>query len=84
VSAMAEALQKEMETYRKLLPTLLGNQGKFALILGDDLVGTYESYADALQAGYNLAGLKAFLVKRISTIESVAYFTRDIDGVCRT
>lgn len=75
-------LQRELETFKKELPRLLGEsgaQGKFALIIGDEVLGTFESYADALQAGYQRAGLTdTFLVKKISTAETVAYFSRDL------
>jgi len=80
---MADALRQELETYKKILPTLSDKEGQFALIFGEELVGVYESYADALKAGYDRAGLRPFLVKRISTTEVVAYFTRGIDGACR-
>lgn len=44
----------------------------------------FGSYEDALSAGYADAGLKPFLVKQIAATEFVAYFTRDVDGECRT
>ena len=45
---------------------------------GDDVLGIYDSYQDALTAGYEKVGLDPFLVKRISAIESVAYFSREL------
>ena len=75
---MADDLKLELETYKRLLPTLSGQEGKFALIVGTELVGVFESYADAISAGYVRAGLKPFLVKKISSTEMVAYFTRDV------
>lgn len=79
---MSEQLQKELDTFNKLLPTLSDREGKYALIIGTDLVGTYDSYADALSSGYEKAGLDPFLVKRISATESVSYFTRDMGVSC--
>lgn len=80
---MSDTLQKELDTYKRILPSLAASEGKFALIFGEELKGTFETYADALAAGYRVAGLKPFLVKRIATNEVVSYFTRDLDGVCR-
>ncbi len=76
------ALEKELETYESLLPTLKADEGKFALIHGAVLLGTFDSYEDALNIGYERCGLKPFLVKRIKANESVAYFSRDIDTPC--
>jgi hypothetical protein len=80
--AMA-ALDTELETYKTLLPRLLVEQGKFALIKGKDLIGTFESYADALKVGYDRFGMDHFLVKKISPDEQVAYFSRDLRVSCQ-
>ena len=72
------ALQAEVDTYNRLLPTLLNNQGKFALIKGGELVGVFDSYQDALQAGYQKFALAPFLVKLIAPAGQVAFFTRDL------
>jgi hypothetical protein len=82
--AMAETLKQELDTYKKILPTLSSDEGKHALIMGDELIGVFESYGDALVAGYARAGLKPFLIKRISATEIIAYFTRDITPSCPT
>lgn len=78
------ALERELETYTRLLHTeLAGQEGRFALIAGSDLLGVYDSYNDALAAGYEKRGLNdPFLVKRVATVEHVAYFTRDLGAVC--
>jgi hypothetical protein len=75
---MADTLERELKTYRRLLSTLAADEGKFVVIAGDALVGTYETYADALQAAYQRAGLRPFLVKRIAATEAISYFTRDL------
>jgi len=77
-------LEKELATYESLLPMLKENEGKFALIEGKDLLGTFDSYEDALKIGYERCGLKPFLVKRIEANESVAFFSRDLDTPCLT
>lgn len=76
------ALEKELSTYESLLPTLKADEGKFALIAGEDLLGTFDSYEDALNIGYDRCGLQPFLVKRIEANESVAFFSRDLDTSC--
>lgn len=76
------ALMKETETYKKLLPELLINQGKFVVIHGDKLIGAYDSYEDALKIGYKECGIVPFLVKKISADENISYFSRDLNTSC--
>lgn len=78
-----ETLVTELATYESLLPSLLKDQGKFALISGDSLLGTFVSYEDALKIGYEKCGVKPFLVKSISHDEKIAYFTRDLSIPCQ-
>ena len=80
----ADPLQQDLDKYKELLPTLTQSEGKYALIFKGNLLGIFESYSDALTAGYKEAGLQPFLVKRIATTEFVAYFTRQIDLPCHT
>lgn len=75
-------LERELETYKRLLPSLLQTQGGFAVITGDDLLGVYVSYEDALKVGYDKCGLTPFLVKKIAQNETVAYFTRSLVTAC--
>ena len=81
---MADALERELATYNKLLPSLLADEGKFALIFGEDLLGVFGTYEDALKVGYEKAQLNPFLVKKISGAETVAYFSRDFVAPCHT
>lgn len=77
------ALEKELETYQRLLTAeLSGQDGRFALIAGSDLLGVYDSYNDALTVGYERCGLAPFLVKKIAAVETIAYFTRDFGAGC--
>jgi hypothetical protein len=71
-------LQKELETYNRLLPGLIAHQGKFVLIKGDENAGMFDSYQDALDAGYAKYQLAPFLVRQILPAQNIAYFTRDI------
>ena len=83
-SNAATLLAKELATFNKLLPTLMPEEGKYALIVGADLVGVYVAYEDALKAGYEKAKLNPFLVKKIAGCEVIAYFSRDINASCLT
>jgi hypothetical protein len=74
----AMALEKELGTYQNKLQELIPNEGKFVLIHGDQVAGIWETYEDALQAGYQRFGLEPFLVKRIQWSETIQNFTRDI------
>ena len=83
-TAIPMALEKEIETYNRELPNLLAEQGKFVLICGDVVVGTFVSYEDALKIGYEKCGVKPFLVKKIQSVEQVQYFSRDLEFSCPT
>lgn len=72
-------LEKELKTYAEKLPELLAEQGRFVLICGDDVVGTFAAYEDALAAGYEKCGIKSFLVKRISAVERANFFSRSLE-----
>src|SRR5262245_33773914 len=76
----AVALEKELETYKRELPRLIqeGGQGKFALVHGDSVDSVWDTWKDALQAGYDRFGLEPFLVKEIQETERPVFFTRDI------
>ncbi|WP_226635499.1 hypothetical protein [Brevundimonas poindexterae] len=77
------ALERELETYNRLLhKELAGEEGRYALIAGSELLGVYDSYSDALTAGYQAKGLAPFLVKKVAAVETVAYFTRDFGAQC--
>jgi hypothetical protein len=76
-------LAKELATFEARKASLLpASDGKYALVCGEDLSiwGTYE---DALRAGYEKYGVDTpFLVKQISGLEQVHFFTRDL--ACRS
>lgn len=66
-------LAVEYATYLKKLPILAHEEGKFALLHHSDLAGVFETYQDALAAGYQKFGLKPFLVKQIAATENPVY-----------
>ena len=45
-------LEKELETYRKKLPELKAQEGKFVLIHGEEIVDFFSTYEDAIKSGY--------------------------------
>ena len=71
-------LEKELETYRENLPSLLADEGKFALIHDGEVMGTFDTYSDALTEGYKLFKLEPFLVKQIQAIEQVHFIARAV------
>lgn len=75
-------LSEELQTYDRLLPTLMSDEGKFAVIARGQLLGVFASYEDALREGYKAQKLEPFLVKKIAATENIYYFTRDVDGSC--
>jgi len=70
------ALEKELATYRDKLQSLLPEAGKFALIHDSEVVGTFDTYADALTEGYKVFGLNPFMVKQIEAIEQAHFIAR--------
>lgn len=77
------ALEKELETYKAKLAGLSGSEGKFVLVHGEQVLGIFDSYADAIKEGYEKCGLKPFLVKQIQAIERVQFVSRFVDP-CHT
>ena len=77
------SLEKELRVYDARRDELLAHAGEHVVIAGDDIIGFYHSYEDALNAGYEKVGVKPFLVKKIESGEKALFFTRDINS-CRT
>ena len=62
------ALEKELATYERNHRQLAGHVGKFVLIHGDDIVSCFDTYDDAIKAGYRQFGLEGFLVKCVEAV----------------
>ncbi len=73
---MSTTIEKELEAFRKKLPSLLAQEGKFALIHNGEVAGTFDTYADALAEGYKLFKLEPFLVKQIQAVEQAHFIAR--------
>jgi hypothetical protein len=77
--AATAPLQMEQETYERLRDRLLAeSEGKFVLIHEDEVAGAWDTYEDALQAGYQKYGLQQFMVKQLQGVEAVLSFSRDV------
>ncbi|WP_144156516.1 hypothetical protein [Paraburkholderia sp. BCC1885] len=76
------ALETELARFKAELPALWKDEGKYALIKGDQPIEIFETYEDALKLGYERFGLDPFLVKLITRTESVANFTRTYLATC--
>ena len=83
MATIAPLLHQELETYEKSRDQLLAQGAeKYVVIQGTNILGVWETYTDALQAGYDKCGVDhPFLVKRIERIEKIQHFTRDV--ACR-
>lgn len=70
----AELLAQEVATYAAQKEFLLHDAlGKFVVISGERVIGAWDTYEEALQAGYSQVGLKPFLVRQVRPIDEVHY-----------
>ncbi len=77
-----ELLKAEIEHYETIRDELLGKaRGQYALIHGRELIDTFASKDDAIKRGYELFGNVPFLVKRVSEMEEVLFFTSNLLAV---
>ena len=74
---MPSNLDREWAAYIASLPELQMQSGKFVLIKGDEVAGIFDSYRDALKAGYERFRLEPFLVKQIAVVEKALQFSRE-------
>jgi hypothetical protein len=79
-----DELAKDLAAYETALPTLLADAGKFALFVHGKHEGTFDTYALALGRGYELAGMKPFLVQQISALPNALHFARAMKFECPT
>lgn len=73
-----ESLAEEWETYRREVGRLLaeGNEGRYILIKGQQIIGIWDRQDDALATGYKMFLLQPFMVQRIQERERVVYMIR--------
>lgn len=76
---MKQPLDLEIKTYEEQKEKLLAEaKDKFVLIKGSKIIDIYASQDDALSEGYKKFGNNEFLVKQVSDIEPVNYFSRAV------
>ncbi len=74
MSTEEKPLEKEYQFYLKIKADLLKQQkGKFALIKGEKLTGTYDTDQDAYKAGLEKFGNVPLLIIRIQEGEEVTW-----------
>jgi hypothetical protein len=79
---MVKVLSKELKTYEANLENLLGShEGKFVLIYGDKVLGTFDSQMDAITWGYRELGNVPFLVKQVVKVDVPLSFVSNLLGV---
>lgn len=66
-------LDAEQQTYERELESLLKSFGKYAVICGSEIAGTYDTFNDALSVGYDRFGLTPFMVKQIGVDEAIRF-----------
>lgn len=71
---------RELATYLKHLMDLVQHEGRYVVVLGDEILGPFDTYEAALKGGYDRFGVVAFLVQKVHRPEAepIHYFTRDM------
>ena len=77
------ALEQELALFRKNINDWTEYEGQYVLIKGDEVIGFYSSYDDAITDGYTKFKLEPFLVKGVRLLEQLHLVSRYIDP-CRT
>jgi hypothetical protein len=73
--------EQELATFNARRAQLIAEhgEGKFAVVHGDDILGVWDTYEDALSAAYEKCGIdKPFMVKRVEGSDGLQFFTRDL------
>lgn len=77
------ALEKELQYYNEHKEELLRNhEGKFALIKGDQLLGTFDTDEAAFEAGVARLGNEPMLIKQISREDRIDQVPALVCGWC--
>jgi hypothetical protein len=59
-------MHTEHQAYHRMLQTeLAGQGGRYAVIVGDRLLGTFGNYNEALVAGYQECDFSPFLLRKV-------------------
>ncbi len=70
---------RERAAYERLKPELLARaEGKYVVLVGEEIEGPVDSFGDALRAGYRRFGHGPLYIKQVQTVEPVVEVSRDI------
>ena len=72
-------LEYEFKKYKDNLDKFVANEGRYVLIKGDNEIEFFDTYDDALKAGYEKYGIEPFLVHKINRIETILNFSRNLN-----
>jgi hypothetical protein len=74
-------IKREIKTYRRELPRLLaeGQEGRVALIKGDEVVSVWDTFEDAYQAGRERFGLDVFIAQPVDPRDLNHVFPKELD-----
>jgi hypothetical protein len=76
------ALDRELATFEQHRKALLATAaGKWALIKGAEIIGTFDTQNDAVAEGYRRFGNVAFLVKAVQAVDTPAFFTSNLIAI---
>ena len=74
-----DLLREEQATYEEHRAELLRSaRGRWVLIHGRRVLGTFESQRDAVDQGYRTVGLVPFLVKQVIEVEMPVQFASNV------
>ena len=72
-------LERELATFKEKLPELLATApSKYVLVHGEDVAGTWDTWGEAIDAGYERFGLEPFLVKQIVEREEAIHVSQNV------
>ena len=72
-------LEREIAAYRARLPEFLKeHEGEFVLIHGEDVLGFWPTFDEALEVGMDRLGQVPMLVKQVLAVEPVLFYSRSI------
>ncbi len=70
---------RERAAYERLKPELLARaEGKYVVLVGEEIEGPVDSFGDALRAGYRRFGHGPLYIKQVQAVEPVVEVSRDI------
>ena len=76
------ALEEELKRYESMKAELLQHhKGQFALIKGNELLGTFTTQQEAFQAGIKALGNQPFLIKEIKELEDTLQYPALVVGL---